>query len=284
MKDNKYYSGIITIIGQSNTGKSTILNKLIGEKISITSHTLHTTQKNIIGIHTQENYQTIYIDTPGIQKTKKKYYKYITNKKIDGIILSANIIIFVIEHIRWNLNDELILYKIKKNNIPIILVINKIDLIKDKKIFLPHIDSLKKKLCFKEIIFISAKTGENIKILSNIIKNYLPLASHTYLKMQKTNCSKNFIISEIIREKIIRNLSQELPYIIKVKIENWIQKKEKTVIHALVFVEHASQKKIVIGKNGKNIKKFSTLARKEIEIRFNIKIFLYLWIKIGYDK
>ncbi|HXK00381.1 MAG TPA: GTPase Era, partial [Buchnera sp. (in: enterobacteria)] len=192
--------------------------------------------------------------------------------------------VFVVEHIKWNINDELILYKIKKINVPTILVINKIDLIKDKKIFLPHIDLLKKKVCFKEIIFISAKTGENIKILSDTVHKYLLPAAHTFLTTQKTNHSKNFIISEIIREKIIRNLSQELPYIIKVKIENWIQKKEKIIIHALVFVEHTSQKKILIGRYGKNIKKFSILARKEIEMRFNIKIFLYLWIKIGYNK
>ncbi|CAL4042886.1 GTPase Era [Buchnera aphidicola] len=281
MKYNQYYSGIISLIGQSNTGKSSILNRLMEEKISITSHTLHTTQKNIFGIQTKGNYQCIYIDTPGIQKIKKN--NNIIDKKIDGTILNSNIILFVIEHIKWNINDELILNKIKKNNIPKILLINKIDLIKNKKLFLPHIDFLQKKLYFEEIIFVSAKTRENIKKLSEIIKNYLPVSRHIFLKKEKTNYSKKFIISEIIREKIIRNLSQELPYIIKVKIQDWIKKTEKIVIHALIFVKHASQKKILIGKNGMNIKKFSILARKEIEKKFNIKIFLYLWIKIGYN-
>ncbi|MCW5196493.1 GTPase Era [Buchnera aphidicola (Pemphigus obesinymphae)] len=284
MKNNQYYSGLITIIGKSNTGKSTILNKIMGKKISITSHTLHTTQRNIFGIQTQENYQSIYIDTPGIQKTKKKYITNIIDKKIDGIIFNSNIIIFVVEHIKWNINDEIILNKIRKNSIPTILVINKIDLIKDKKLFLPHVNFLQKKIYFKEIIFVSAKHGENIKKLSDKIKDYLPLASHCFPKEQKTNYSKKFIFSEIIREKIIRNLNKELPYIIKVKIKNLIHQQEKKIIHALIFVKNINQKKILIGKNGRIVKKFSVLARKEIEKQFNIKVSLYLWIKIGFNK
>ncbi|WP_343192358.1 GTPase Era [Buchnera aphidicola] len=279
MKNNTQYSGTIAIIGKSNAGKSSILNKLIGEKISIISPKLHTTQENMIGIKTDNNYQAIYIDTPGLYQIKKDT-KSIIEKKIDRTIYSSNIIIFVTENIKWNNNDELIAKKIKKNNIPTIIVINKIDLIKNKNQLLPHINFLKSKILSNEIIFVSAKTGENIEILSNIVKNHLPISVHQFPKKQITNCSKYFIISEIIREKIIYCFNQELPYSIKVKIESYYYTKKNIKIHAIILVKNVNHKKIIIGNKGKKIKLFNILARKEISNKLQKKICLFLWVKI----
>jgi len=282
---NKKYCGYITIIGKANVGKSTLLNKIIGKKISIVSRKKNTTQNNITGVKTQKNYQSIYIDTPGIMFDKRKNQIKNQEKNFYKIIKTAILIIFIIDRVNWTEYDEIILNKIKKNKIPIIIIINKIDKIHNKIILLPFIDFLKKKFNFVEIIPTSAKEIKSIISLNNIIKSYLPQKPHVYSKSYITTNSQIFTVSEIIREQLILFLGDELPSIIKVEIE-YFNKKEKIILYirAIIWVKNIRQKGIVIGFNGEKIKKISIISRKKIEKEFHIKTHLLLWVKYNNSK
>jgi len=278
------YCGYITIIGKANVGKSTLINKIIGKKISIVSRKKNTTQNNIIGVKTQTSYQSIYIDTPGIIFDKKG--KEITYKEnyFYKIIKSSALIILVIDRLFWTENDEHILYKIKKIQIPIIIIINKIDKIQNKNILLPFIDFLKTKNITTEIVPISAKKTKNIVLLNKIIQSYLPKNTHIYPKDYITENSHFFTTSEIIREKLISFLADELPSIVKVKIEYFQRKNKELYIRAIILVQNTRQKKIVIGNNAEKIKKISIISRYNIEKEFSIKTHLALWVKVNFKK
>ncbi|WP_343128348.1 GTPase Era [Buchnera aphidicola (Takecallis taiwana)] len=269
------YCGKIGIVGRVNAGKSSILNKLIGHKISITSRKSGTTQKNIIGIHTVKKYQCIYIDTPGVE-ISKQHFKKIFFKKKNYIQL----IIFVINKTKWLTLEDIILQQIKKFLIPTILIINKIDHIKHKRQLLPFIDVIHKKHNFLSIIPVSAKTGKNINILSNIIQKNLPRSQYIFDKNNITTESTTFIISEIIREKLIRLLNQELPYLIKINIDMcYINHAGIYQINASIFIKNIRQKKIIIGKNGEKINLCLALATKDIQKYIKKKIKLNVNIK-----
>lgn len=284
MNIKQKYCGYITIIGKANVGKSTLINKIIGKKISIVSRKKNTTQNNIIGVKTQTSYQGIYIDTPGIIFDKKG--KEITYKEnyFYKIIKSSALIILVIDRLFWTENDEHILYKIKKIQIPIIIIINKIDKIQNKNILLPFIDFLKTKNITTEIVPISAKKTKNIVLLNKIIQSYLPKNTHIYPKDYITENSHFFTTSEIIREKLISFLADELPSIVKVKIEYFQRKNKELYIRAIILVQNTRQKKIVIGNNAEKIKKISIISRYNIEKEFSIKTHLALWVKVNFKK
>lgn len=272
MNIKQKYCGYITIIGKVNVGKSTLLNQIIGKKISIVSRKKNTTQKNIIGIKTQNHYQSIFTDTPGAFSDKKNNFYRITK--------STTLIIFVIDRIYWTANDEKIFNIIKKNNIPIIILINKIDKISNKVILLPFIDFLKKKINPKEIIPISAKKTKNIILLNKTIESYLPKKPHIYPENYITTNSQFFTASEIIREQLILLLGDELPSIAKVEILSFHKKiKETFDIRAIIWVQNVRQKRIVIGHKGEKIKKISMISRHNIEKEFHIKTHLILWVK-----
>ncbi|QCI15937.1 GTPase Era [Buchnera aphidicola] len=274
------YCGYITIIGKVNVGKSTLLNQIIEKKISIVSRKKNTTQKNIIGIKTQDSHQCIYIDTPGIVCNNRNNSNKDNKNNIHILIKNTTLIIFIIDRIYWTKEDEIILNKIKKNNIPIIILINKIDKILNKEILLPFIDFLKKKISSTEIIPISAKKIKDIIFLNKIIKSYLPKTKHLYPKNWITTNSKFFTISEIIREQLIFFLGDELPSIVKVTIESFHEEQYKKFnIRAIIWVKNNRQKRIVIGHNGEKIKKISTISRYNIEKEFHIKTCLILWVK-----
>jgi len=272
--------GYITIIGKANVGKSTLLNKIVGKKISIVSRKKNTTQNNITGIKTQNNHQSIYIDTPGIIFDKKSnHIQHLKNNFHEKINIST-LIMLIIDQIYWTNYDEIILNEIKKYKIPIIIVINKIDKIINKIVLLPFINFLKKKFDFVDIIPISAKKTKNIILLNNIIKSYLPQKPHIYPEFHITTNSQFFTISEIIREQLILFSGDELPSIIKVEIESCKKKEKKNLyIRAIIWVENIRQKGILIGHNGERIKKVSIISRNNIEKEFCIKTHLVLWIK-----
>lgn len=280
MKIKQKHCGYITIIGKANVGKSTFLNKIIGKKISIVSRKKNTTQNNITGIKTQNNYQFIYVDTPGIilnKRNKKiKYQKHTFHQ----IRKSSTLIIFIIDRTFWTEDDEMISNEIKKYKIPVIIIINKIDKITNKIILLPFIDFLKKKVDILEIIPISAKKIKNITLVNNTIASYLPQKPHIYPEFYITTNSQFFTMSEIIREQLIFFLGDELPSIIKVEIDDFQKKENKELyIRAIIWVENIRQKSIIIGHNGEKIKKISMNSRNNIEKEFHIKTHLLLWIK-----
>ncbi|ANZ22474.1 GTPase Era [Buchnera aphidicola (Diuraphis noxia)] len=285
MNIQQKYCGYITIIGKVNVGKSSLINKIIGKKISIISRKKNTTQNNIIGVKTQNAYQSIYIDTPGIMFNKKNNIILYKKNLFYKTIKNSSLLMFVIDKLSWTENDKNIFRIIQKSKTPIIIIINKIDKIQNKQNLLPFIDDLKKKNIAIEIVPISTKKTNNFFSLNNTIQSFLPNNPHIYPENYITENSYVFTISEIIREKLILFLGDELPSILKVKVEFFQKKKnEELYIRAIILVENIRQKKIVIGHHGEKIKKVSILSRYNIQKEFSIKTHLFLWVKINLKK
>ncbi|UDG81260.1 GTPase Era [Candidatus Profftia lariciata] len=282
MKD-KNYCGFIPILGHPNVGKSTLFNQLLGQKISITSCKPQTTRQRITGISTEGVYQAIYVDTPGIHIKEKHVINRFMNKAAMSSIDNTSLIIFIVEATQWTQEDNIILNKLRYLITPVILVINKIDNCRNKSSLLPYINFLIKKMKFIDVVPISAKKNTNIDIIANIVHHRLPIASHLFPDNYITNLSQRFIVSEIIREKLMRFLGEELPYSVAVKIENFNYRHGIYDIYGLIIVERINQKKIVIGNKGLKMKTISIAARQDIENILETKVNLKLWVKVKYD-
>ena len=278
--DNQYCV-YVSIIGKPNVGKSTIINSILNKKVSITSRKSQTTRNNIIGFKTQGNKQMILIDTPGMHIKSQKTMNKILNKSAQSIIEDSDIILFVIQRLSLDKEDELIIEKIKETDQKVICVINKIDQIENKNKLLPFIEKLSSFKVFHEILPISAKTKDGINQLESIIMNNLPENMHIYSQDDFIiQDDSEFMISELIREKIIRKLGDELPHDIFVEINIFDKKDNVTEIHATIFVNRQSQKQIVIGAKGEVLKNIGTEARIEIEKYLDSKVFLKTWVKV----
>ena len=278
--DNQY-CGYVSIIGKPNVGKSTIINSILNKKVSITSRKSQTTRNNIIGFKTQGNKQMILIDTPGMHIKSQKTMNKILNKSAQSIIEDSDIILFVIQRLSLDKEDELIIEKIKETDQKVICVINKIDQIENKNKLLPFIEKLSSFKVFHEILPISAKTKDGINQLESIIMSNLPENMHIYSQDDFViQDDGEFMVSELIREKIIRKLGDELPHDIFVEINIFDKKDNVTEIHATIFVNRKSQKQIVIGAKGEVLKHIGTEARIEIEKYLDSKVFLKTWVKV----
>lgn len=272
--------GYIAIAGRPNVGKSTLLNRILGQKLSITSHKPQTTRHRILGIKTIDNIQAIYVDTPGIHKNVKHAINRYMNRAALATLDDVDIILFVVEALQWTEEDEWILRRLKKTDRPIIAIINKVDQIKNKADLLPYINELQKKISFTDIIPLSAKTGNNLVELEKCLNQLLPENPHFFPDDQITDRTERFLASEFIREKIVRSLQQELPYSSTVEIESFQTKNNILHINAIIWVEKESQKSIVIGANGEQLKHIGSKARLAMEQFFNQKVFLKLWVKV----
>jgi len=273
-------SGYAAIIGRPNVGKSTLLNALIGEKISITSAKPQTTRCQILGIKTREHAQIIYIDTPGLHREETRAINRYMNRVASSVIYDTDVIVFLIDATRYQEEDELVLQKLKSTDKPIILALNKIDLLSEKEKLLPLIEKLKNKLNFIKIIPISAMKKENIDTLENEIITLLPEGSLLFPEDQLTDKNMRFHAAEIIREKLVRETEQELPYATTVEIEQFKQDDRLTEISAIIWVERPGQKVIIIGKDGARLKRIGMQARRDIEKLVDTKVFLRLWVKV----
>ena len=278
---NSQYCGYVSIIGKPNVGKSSIINSILNKKVSITSRKSQTTRNNIIGFKTQNNKQMILIDTPGMHIKSQKTMNKILNKSAQSIIEDSDIILFVSQRLSIDREDELIIEKIKDTDKKIIGVINKIDQIENKNKLLPFIEKLSSFKVFHEILPVSAKTKDGINQLEDLIMNNLPENMHIYSKDDFViQDDSEFMISELIREKIIRKLGDELPHDVFVEINILDKKDNVTEIHATIFVNRKSQKQIVIGAKGEVLKLIGTEARIEIEKYLESKVFLKTWVKV----
>lgn len=273
-------SGYVALVGRPNVGKSTLLNYLLDEKISITSSKPQTTRWQILGVKTHGDAQIIYVDTPGVQHETKRAMNRYLNRVAHAVLSDADVIIFLVDATSWRAEDALILEKLKQTKCPIILGLNKIDLLKNKSKLLPLIDRLKEKFNFAHIIPISAIKGDNINDLEKVISKLLPRGPQYFPKEQKTDKNIRFRIAEIIREKLIMLTEEELPYTTSVEIEQFATGKKITEIGAIIWVERPGQKAIVIGKGGARLKKMGVAARREIELLLKSKVFLRLWVKV----
>ena len=277
----KQFCGYISIIGKPNVGKSTILNSILDKKVSITSRKSQTTRNNILGIKTENNKQMIFIDTPGMHIKSKRTMNKILNKSAQGIIEDSDIILFVIQRLSIDNEDEQILKKLQQTGQKTICVINKIDQVDNKNKFLPFIEKISSMHPFDEIILVSAKTKDGLDNLISIIKNNLPENNHIYDNNFKIeNDQDSFMFSELIREKIIRKLGDELPHDTFVEIDLIEDKEDIVEIHATIYVSRKSQKQIVIGSGGEVLKQIGKQSRLEIEKHLNKKVFLKTWVKV----
>ncbi len=272
--------GYIAIIGRPNVGKSTLINQILAQKISITSRKPQTTRHRILGIHTHEHIQAIFVDTPGIHRANKKALNKVLNRTAKSTLMGVDVILFVIEALQWQEEDQDILQRFEHLDLPIILVINKVDKIKEKANLLPFLQECESKYPFHKTIPISAKNAINITELEQIVYPLLPARQHVFAEDDITDRSMRFLIAEIIREKLMRNTGQEVAYSFAVEIEQYEESSKLIRISALILIEKASHKAIVLGKEGEHMKKIATQARKDIEKLVEKKVFLQSWVKL----
>ncbi len=274
-----FRSGYVSLIGRPNVGKSTLLNVLLGQKISIVTEKPQTTRNRILGIKTFDDAQIIFIDTPGIHRPRHLLGKAMV-KEAREALKEIDLAVLVTEPGRLNRVDAEIIESLKKFSKPVILLINKIDTVKKAEI-LPLIDSYKKMYDFKEIIPVSAVRKDGMDILIENILRYLPPGPRYYPEDLVTDQVERSMAAEIIREKIMEKTSDEIPHSVAVEILKWTERKGGMIfISANIYVEREGQKGIIIGEKGKMLKKIGTLARTDIEEMLNTKVFLELWVKV----
>lgn len=272
--------GFATIVGRPNVGKSTLLNYIIGQKVSITARKPQTTRNSILGIHSEGLNQTIYVDTPGLHTKEKKALNRTLNKSALNAMLDVDVVIFMIEAMRWYEDDQWILNKLADVKAPVMLLINKVDRIKEKARLMPFIAEVSQKYPFAQVIPLAALTGDNASSVNEAVAQYLPESVHLFPDDQVTDRPERFLAAEIIREKLIRNLGDEVPHSIAVSLEQYRVEGNIHHIGAVIWVEREGQKKIVIGTDGAVLKKIGTMARKELEALLGQKVFLQCWVKV----
>ena len=278
--NKKTRSGYVAIVGQPNVGKSTLLNHLLGKKITITSRKPQTTRHRILGVKTIEDVQIMYVDTPGLHIKEVRAMNRYMNREAKAALRDVNVIVFVVDALRWNDQDDWVLSLLKDVSAPVILAVNKVDTVSDRKALLPYIDSLSKKFHFSSVIPISAKKGDQLDALEKEIIIFLPQDVHYYPPDQITNRSEHFMAAEFVREKLMRSLGQEIPYALTVTIESYEELEKIINISAIIWVEKPGQKAIVIGKDGARLKAVGSQSRKDMERHFEKQVFLRLWVKV----
>lgn len=272
--------GYVAIVGRPNVGKSTLLNHLLGQKLCITSRKPQTTRHTLLGIKTQDNVQIIYVDTPGIHTNQDKAINRVMNRSASSVIADVDVVVFLLDRCEWSEADEYVAKQLSNISVPILVALNKVDMINSRDDLLPHIDFLKTKINAQDFLPISALRRICIDELEEKIKGLIPSQSHMFPDDQITDRSERFLAAELVREKITRQLGAELPYQITVEIEEF--RAEKKIIHisALILVEREGQKKILIGSNGARIKKVGEQARADMEALFDSKVMLRTWVKV----
>ena len=282
MESNKktFKSGYVAIVGKPNVGKSTLINDFLGCKLSIVTPKPQTTRKKIMGVLTKEDYQIVFYDTPGIMEPKYELQKYMVKEAYEAIE-DADVILMMAEPFEPPaVKDEELFEKLSHLNIPVILAINKVDLV-EKDSLIPILSAYDKRFKFAEIVPISALKGTNLDLMLNLVVKYLPEGEPFYPDDYMTDYNERFLASEIIREKVFESYGEEIPYSTTVEIEEFKEREAgKDFIKASIFVERDSQKGIIIGENGKAIKRVGVIAREEIEKQTGRKVYLELWVKV----
>ncbi len=272
--------GFIAIVGRPNVGKSTLLNHLLEQKISITSRKPQTTRHRITGIKTEGDVQFVYVDTPGLHKDQKRALNRAMNATVAEVLKDVDVVLFVVERLVFNDEDEMVLQAMEKLKIPVLLLINKCDQIENRERLLPHIQKIAAKRNFAEVIPIAVLTGHNLDTVQSCVAKYLPQGPFMFPEDQITDRSSKFLAAELIREKITRQLGDELPYDVNVEIEKFVVEGQVIHIHGLILVDKPGQKQIIIGHEGDRLKTIGKAARLDMEIAFDSKVMLHLWVKV----
>ncbi|MGY6277283.1 GTPase Era [Methylomonas sp. MgM2] len=274
------HCGYVALIGRPNVGKSTLMNHLLGQKLSITSRKPQTTRHRVLGIKTTEAGQAVFMDTPGMHGDEKRVLNRYLNKTAESTLLGVDVVVWLLDGLFWDEYDERIFEKLKRAGLPVILAVNKIDKVKDKDAVLAFFAGAKEKYPFEQIVPISALKNINLDVLERHIMALLPEAEPIYPEDQITDRPERFFVAEIVREKLTRRLGDELPYALTVEIEMYEEHPNLTKIYANIWVERSSQKSIVIGKQGEMLKKIGIEARADIEKLLDQKVYLQLWVKV----
>lgn len=275
-----HYCGYIALIGRPNVGKSTLLNRILHQKLSITSRKAQTTRHSILGIQTLGDYQFVFVDTPGIHQGSKKVMNRMMNKTAKSVLRDVDVIVFILDRTNFTEEDEYILRLIQGTKAPCILVLNKVDKITDKATMLPALEKLSKLHPFAAIIPLSAKTGVQVEELEKQVKPYLPEGPHLFSEDQFTDRPVRFLCAELLREKIFRLCGEEIPYATTVEIESFKDEGSLIHLHALILVDKINHKRIIIGEKGQKLKEIASSARLDMEKLLGKKVFLQCWCKV----
>jgi GTP-binding protein Era len=276
----QFRCGFAAIIGRPNVGKSTLLNRIVGQKLTITSSRPQTTRHKILGIKTSPQGQVIYVDTPGLHRAGKSAINRYMNRTAKSALADVDVVLWVIEALRWTEEDQDILMALAVTEAPVIVVVNKVDKVSDKTALLPFLDELAHKREFTEVIPLSARNGDNVERLETLVMSFVPEAEAFFPEDQITDRSERFLAAELLREKLMRRLGEELPYAVTVQIEEFSEQNGVLHIHAVIWVEKESQKAIVIGKGGEVLKEIGRRARINMEQTFGAKVFLKTWVRV----
>ena len=277
--DPKTKSGYVSIVGKTNAGKSTLLNNILGQKIAITSRKPQTTRHRFLGIRTDNENQIIFVDTPGFHSGQKRALNRYMNKIANNAMRGVDLVLYVVDGLNWS-SEDLDRVKSISQETSVILVVNKTDKIKNKNLLLPFIEERSKESLFSHIIPISALKNIGVDNLISLLQEELPLGEHLYPEDQITDISEKFLASEVIREKCINRLGDELPYRISVSIEKFSELKDIIHIDSTIYVEKQSQKGMLIGQSGSRLKSIGTASRIELEELLGSKIMLKTWVKV----
>ena len=275
-------SGYIAIVGRPNVGKSTLMNRILRQKLSITCRKPQTTRHQIVGVKTEGDVQAIYVDTPGIHDKNERAINRVMNKAATSVLNDVDVVIFIVEALKWTKLETSIVQKFSHLNVPVILVVNKVDQVKPKANLLPFMAEVSTKYDFASVMPVSAKNGQQIEELEKLVGTYLPENVFMYDEDQLTDRSERFLVSEIIREKLMRTMGQEVPYQLTVQIDQFAYDDEKNIIDisATILVERSTQKSMIIGGQGGRLKQIGSDARKDIELLLDSKVYLQLWVKV----
>jgi len=279
-KNENHKSGFVSVVGRPNVGKSTLINTILDERISIVTRKPQTTRHRILGIYTKSNYQTVFVDTPGIHRNNKKVINKIMNKTALNALMEADLNLFMCEASRWTHEDEDVLSRLKKSEVPTIMLLNKIDQVHPKEALLEVISRLSVLHKFESVIPIVAKRRNSLTVLLDLIPKYLPISPKLFETDKMTDRNNSFLASEKIREKLILHLNQEVPYGLTVEIEKFQEDSRNIIINAVIWVERDGQKGIVVGKEGGVLKKVGRAARLDLKDYFKKSVHIDLWVKV----
>lgn len=287
-----FRTGYVAIVGRPNVGKSTLMNHILGQKLSITSRKPQTTRHRIMGIYTDEAMQAIFVDTPGIHAKEVRAINERMNKAATSALADVDVVLFVVDGLKWVSDDELVFQKVQNLSVPVVAVVNKSDTVDDRTAMFGLLQKLHDTGVFSDIVPVSALRGHNLDELLRVIGKYLPASEPIYDAEQVTDRSERFLASEMIREKVMRSSGDEIPYDLTVQIDTFKDepahqdpktgkwRKAVTFIDATIFVERQGQKAIVIGDKGEKIKQIGMEARQDMEAMFGKKVMLTLWVKV----
>jgi GTP-binding protein Era len=272
--------GFVAVVGRPNVGKSTLINSIMGSKISIVTHKPQTTRHRILAVHTSGDVQAVFVDTPGLHRKAGKAMNRLMNRAAVNALADADLVLFVSDATHWTDEDEDVLKRLRSCDAPVIAVLNKIDLVRPKEKLLQTLAAMAKRHDFAEIIPVSARKHDNLETLLELIPGYLPESPMLFPEDMRTDRSAEFHASEVIREKLTKLLHQELPYGLTVQIERYEQVDTRLMINAIIWVDRESQKGIVVGKGGNILKKVGQSARIELSRQLGQAVHLELWVKV----